>query len=604
MNTVKDRNYYSKKQFDELFRNLNSNHNFPGLAFEGLWAFSYAKAANSLKHCYFESNSRETLDADVSRQIDSTFLDCDHGTLGAAFKKMKDIGAHFVSGALNTFDDVSGVVCYTDAAIRQEHAFFILIKEEDETLGVLDLFFSGDLGGLGSSAITNELSRLFSIGQPLAMASVIAFKMREHEDFLDIQRDDQVMAVNKPGASTDEIVLERITAAVRKLTKITAVSSYTPLFYIKDIDGSVIPELVGLNFDYIHSLIRHEYSFCPLTAEKECFYYKTFQSFNDEGLFCDNVFLKKYYHNVMKSLNGCVIKEAFELNGASYEAEFVYLAKEAADYGGALASVIADLQAGEREICGALDKFLDKYDYRPNEIARQKFQDELIYKELTRSINNSPLLMGNVVAIIIYKEVVPHLSYIGECFDRNERKEDVKDFVSLANVLKLRHRGVGEKDSRWFSLEATGKRNVVNFEITNPLLYEAELRRLIAADPAGYSGVLAPYLKRLKGLKSGNSKVNDLDIFYTGGDPFGSNDDDNDYVVALKAQMYLLVSLLKAKETVRYARKAAISQVLARNMSHNHGSHVLSRMIHPDQIKSLDHMHESLRNVLNRKILP
>lgn len=51
------------------------------------------------------------------------------------------------------------------------------------------------------------------------------------------------------------------------------------------------------------------------------------------------------------------------------------------------------------------------------------------------------------------------------------------------------------------------------------------------------------------------------------------------------------------------ARKAAISQVLARNLSHNHGSHVLSRMIHSDQINAMHSEHEGIRQILSKKII-
>lgn len=608
MNTQKDRNYYSKKQFKELFRNLNLDlHNFPGCTFEGLWAFSYAKGANSLKHCYFQLSSGRYLDEGIYEQIKSAFLDCDHGTLGAAFKELTDSEEHhFVKEVLNTFNDAAGVVCYTDAVIKQEHAFFILIKEGDDILGILDLFFTGDLDENGGLIIKNKLAELFEANRPLAMASVIAFKMREHEDFLEIQSNEgdiTAKTVTDQVASSDQLIQERITGAVAKLAKISAVSSYTPLFYIKDIDGSVLPELVGLNFDYIHSLIKHEYSFCPLTSKKDCFYFKPFQSFKEPGLFCDNIFLKKYYHNVMRSLDGYVVKEEFNMNGAGYVAEIIYQPKAAADHSAALTAILMNLRKRENDIRSELEDFSSKYNFRPNDVAKQKYQDELIFKHVKESINDDPLLKESVIIIIIYKMVSPHLLYEGGCDERNDGKRNIKDFISLSNLLQKRHRGLSkdDDDDRTLTWQSSSNLNVANFEIYNTKSFESALRTLIASDPDSYRWVLAPYLKSVKGGKYGKTASNGLDIFYTGGDPFRGI--DNDYLAALEAQIYLLVGLLKSKETIRYARKAAISQVLARNMSHNHGSHVLSRMIHPDQIKSLDNMHESLRRILSRKTL-
>jgi hypothetical protein len=54
--------------------------------------------------------------------------------------------------------------------------------------------------------------------------------------------------------------------------------------------------------------------------------------------------------------------------------------------------------------------------------------------------------------------------------------------------------------------------------------------------------------------------------------------------------------------SLQASRKAAISQVMLRNLSHNHGSHVLSRVIHPDQIEeSQNKMLEGIRDILSKK---
>lgn len=56
------------------------------------------------------------------------------------------------------------------------------------------------------------------------------------------------------------------------------------------------------------------------------------------------------------------------------------------------------------------------------------------------------------------------------------------------------------------------------------------------------------------------------------------------------------------ESVLAHARKAAVSQVMLRNLSHNHGSHVLSRMTHPNQIEeSRERMHEGIRYILSEK---
>ena len=115
----------------------------------------------------------------------------------------------------------------------------------------------------------------------------------------------------------------------------------------------------------------------------------------------------------------------------------------------------------------------------------------------------------------------------------------------------------------------------MHFEINNLEKYRDCLKQAIASNTSKYAEVLIPYLTLDPDPDIDYNCSDDLKVNFIGSNPLKKNDI---YDALIKEQINFISSLIQENKTLIHATRAAISQVMARNMSHNHGSHVLAKL--------------------------
>ncbi len=566
----------SETLFNSLFDRIQKEEfivscNSKGLNFKGLWAFTYWEGANALQSIYFNHVNKPTLPKEVIKEIEDTRLDCDYGSLGYSFSNLKDEYSTHTKFLPETYGDAKGTVCYYDTIIGQQHACFVIIKNDQEILGVLDFLFEGELKNNCAEQIKQFFESKFYNGQPTYLTdSINAYKIHQFEDFINLQRETEIDS-DQPDFRNE------LNNATLYIERLIAVSSKTPLMVVKHKNGNSFPELVCLNFDFIHSIIKHEHRFCPLTNEKNCFHFKDFNSFKEHKLKCDNPFLNGYFYDVFSSLGAELMSQPVILDSVEYTIEIVckstYSLKE------------IDISSLTSDVNEMKSKF-------SNNTAFHKYRDERVYMLLDATLKNDE----NIYAFSIARSVTPHLKLSmkcrngdDDCKNRNQciaaetPHRNLKQFLSPSTILPVQY----EKptDELLEKMESKAK-NIVHFKIINDRTFVFELKKLIARNPSRYLQILKPYLNNI--TTSENIKdYRNLSISYSGDYPIPEKMFAHKYkfTEVIKGKLNLIEALLQEDEIKVQARKAAISQVFARNGSHNIGSHVLAKMITTDAAK-------------------
>ncbi len=566
---------YSNQLFDKQFEKIKTEFcdlfKSESIRFKGLWAFVYIEGANSLHSIYFNhvdiKKLRKSFD-EILREIEGTCLDCDYGSLGYAFQKLNTSDESTVEFLSDTYNDPKGTVCYYDVIISQRHACFVIIKKDDDALGVLDFFFDGELDKIQENKIVKFFKDRFeSLNDHQYLTNFInAFIIKEYGRFLELQNeksDDKLDA--------GEIIKE-LSNAVEYIERIIASSSKTPLIIIKhNKRGESIPELVVLSYDFIHSIIKHEYRFCSLTVEKECFYFNKNKSFYNNLLCCENDFLKSFYYDVLKRLNArVVIKKINVVNvvNVEYNVEIVCSNED----------IEIDISIFER-----LSYEVQKENkILKNDIAINKYRDERAYLELEKILKDKDC----VYAFSLSRIIKPHLKFSSslnggksDCFQRNNcipSDYTIKQFISPSNILPIQY---CEEENVLLKRIESERKNIVHFKINNEKEFKKTLKQLIAIDPSIYLTALKPYINKCNQVS--NKQYKNLNISYIGESPLK----DNKFSEIIKGKYSLIEAILHENEVKLQATRAAISQVMARNMSHNIGSHVLAKMITKDAVK-------------------
>ncbi len=567
---------YSETLFNSLFDRIKeelialckSNE----LEFRGLWAFTYWEGANALQSIYFNHVNISTLSIEVIKEIKDTRLDCDYGSLGFSFTELKDKNSTHTKFLPETYNDAKGTVCYYDTIIGQQHASFVIIKNGQEILGVLDFFFEGELKNNCEEEIKLFFENKFYYAQSAYLTDFInAYKIRQFEDFIDLQKENTKIASKQPDFRNE---LNNATLYIQRLI---AVSSKTPLMVIKHKNGNLLPELVSLNFDFIHSIIKHEHRFCPLTTEKNCFHFKEFDSFTVHTLKCDNPFLKGYYYDVFSSLGANLISQTVTLDSVEYTIKLV------------CKSTYNHKELDVISLMSDLNKMKSKFG---KEIAFHKYRDERVYMLLDNTLKNDE----DIYAFSMARKVTPHLKLSvkckngdDDCKNRNQcittetPNRNLKQFLSPSTILPVQYENPTHELLE--KLESEDK-NIVHFKIINEneTGFVFELKKLIARNPIHYLNILKPYLN---GIAPKSSKIyNNLLLSFSGEDPLPDPPEKNNFAEVIKGKLNLIEALLQEEEIKVQARKAAISQVFARTGSHNLGSHVLAKMITSDSVSS------------------
>lgn len=556
---------YSKELFDALFKKvqngLSASEN--SLPFKGLWAFSYLEGANALQSVYFNHVDKESLYAKyqiVIEEIETTRLDCDYGSLGFSFRNLKNDPNKIVEFLPNTFNDAKGTVCYYDTVINQQHACFVIIRNENEILGVLDFFFAGNTDNNKEETIKkyfiNNKSELIS-------AFINAFKIQEFEYFLEIQSEKREIHI-----SEDTSFKADLQFAIEHIEQVIAMSSKTPLMIINRHNDNITPALVCLNFDFIHSIIKHEHRFCPLTNDnKNCFYFKDFESFssNNADLKCDNNFLNNYYYKVFTALDANLLCQKIIVDGTEYELEVVSQNTSTVSLESNI-SVIG-------EICNLSYEGLD-------DLAKEKYRDERVFMQIEECIKSHE----DIYAFSLSRKVKPFIKcnincngIETDCQCRNTYIENfpLKQFISPSNTLPVQYENM--ENGLFIKNESAYSNNIIHFKIVKEGIFTDALKGLIAKKPEYYIETIKSYLNN----ETSKTYYDQLSLTYAGTNPI---DKRNKYAEIIKGKLNLIETLLQGEEIKHHARKAAIAQVMLRNMSHNHGSHVLANLTQPQTI--------------------
>jgi hypothetical protein len=553
---------YSTRLFDKQFVRIKAKLDDllkdKSIKFKGIWVFTYIKGANSLQSIYFNHVEIDNLKQDhdkILKEIEKTCLDCDYGSLGYAFQELNAKDNEIVKFLKNTYDDPKGTVCYYDIIISQRHACFVKIKEGNHTLGVLDLFFDGDMEETYESKIVEFFKEGFdcSKGCQYLTDFINAFTIKEYERFLELQDEKNVFEL-ETGKNIKELG-----NAVEYIERIIASSSMAPLMVIKHKRGEYIPELVVLNYDFIHSIIKHEQRFCSLTADKDCFYFKECKSFINNALCCKNDFMKLFYYDVLKKLNAVVIAKKINVVNVGYDVEIVCSCE--------------NIEIDE-SIFEALSNEVSKNDKLKNVIAINKYRDERVYLKLEEILREKDC----VYAFSLSRIIKPHLRIIlqlecenSDCCQRNDCVTyEIKRFISPSTILPVQ---CLEKENKYLKSIESERKNIVHFQITNEKDFKKTLKQLIAINKDIYLKALSPYLNRCDNVHIFGYK--NLIIDSIGEDPLK----DNKFSEIIKGKYSLIEAILQENEVKLQATRAGISQVMARNMSHNIGSHVMSKLI-------------------------
>lgn len=553
------------KQFDKIRIELDNFCNSNSISFKGLWAFAYLVGANSLKSIYFNHVDIDRLKKDyegILIEIERTRLDCDYGSLGFAFQTLNGNNNSSVEFLRDTYNDAKGTVCYFDLIISQEHACFVIIKKGNEVLGVLDFFFDGNLTQEYENKIVSFFQERFNshTNQQYLTDFINAFKIQEYGYFLELQNEE-----NGDVIKTDENKKE-LSNAAEHIERIMAASSITPLMVIKHQKGKYFPELVVLNFDFIHSLIKHEHRFCPLTTGKDCFHFKGYNSFINHALKCDNNFLKLFYYDILKELNANVITYKIKVVDIEYNIEIVFSNKD-----------LSIEKSNFSELSNEVKKI-----HFSSYIANNKYRDERVYLALDNILKDDE----RVYAFSLSRKTKPHLKFSAQranddksdCCQRNDcvssvnHEMPIKQFISPSTILPVQYEQITNPLLIKYKSEC---KNIVHFKITNEQVFKQTQKRLIAINPDSYFAALKPYLNINTNGKAITSFRKNLIISLVGEHPL----QDNKFAEIIKGKLNLIQALLQEEEIKLQARKAAIIQYMARNLSHNTGSHLIPEAI-------------------------
>lgn len=553
---------YSAVLFNEIFDKILKFCEKYTIRPNGMWAFSYLKGADSLKTAFIRVNEDIQFSPKDLTDIYNVIVDCNYGSLGHSFRKATSKG--FSSEILlNTFNDPRGVVCYLDSKIKQEHAIFLPIISNDEILGMLDIFFSGDISEEFHKVLVESNNKEFQ------QLCVNAFKIRQFEELLVVQDSDIASADKR----------DDLDIAIRKIENNLTLSSTTPLFYFKNNDEQVSSKLVGFNFDYIHGLISHEYRFCSLIKNTDCYRSKAtnYNEFN-----CINPFLQRFFFSVLESLKCNSYKSSITVGNVVYLIEY---------YGYQHVTLVLDSNKIEKEV----NEFKKNYS-SANIIGTNKFQDELIFSNLKDQLQGVQILILN-------RDVSPYLITRLNCGCIDYENKNRKELISPSKLLPIQYsEQVGKlsifQDKTELDLPSYIEKsnlntiNTVHFEIIDVSTFINELKKRISHSPSEYSKALLPYIKMGKNSETDKVINSNLTMHIVGADPL----EENNYRSLINEQINLISGLIQEKETLRHATRAAISQVMARNMSHNIGSHVLSRLVDKGQIEILKSSENNYEN--------
>lgn len=549
---------YSTQLFDKQFEEIKTELKGESISFKGLWVFAYIEGANSLQSIYFNHVDIKTLrenNATILCEIEKTCLDCDYGSLGDAFQKMNTDDNPAVTFLRDTYNDPKGTVCYYDLIISQKHACFVIIKEGDKTLGVLDFFFEGELDINQEQKIVEFFEKRFKLSEKQQCLTdyINALLIKEYESLVKLQNE-------KEGDKTkNREYKEELSDAVEYIEQIIASSSKTPLMIIKHKQGGCIPELVVLNYDYIHSIVEHENRFCSLTnKDKGCYYFNEIKIINDECR-CDNDFLKVFYLDVLKKIKPVVVTYKIKVFGVDYDVEIV---------------CSSGLDRRFKIDTPSFSKLTDS-EFQ-NNVAINKYRDERVCLKLEEILKEK----NHIYAFSLSRKIEPHLEYLAkskrgesDCSQRNNHislSDEIKKFISPSTILPVQY---GQKDNALLNRNNSERKNIVHFKITNKKVFKQTLKQLIAIKPDVYLTALNPYLNMTQKEPPLNFK--NLNISIAGESPL----QENKFSGIIKGKFSLIEAILQENEVKLQATRAAISQVMARNMSHNIGSHVMSKLI-------------------------
>lgn len=564
---------------EELFRFITTGikHVFDNckgdikLNLMGIWPFLYFEGSNSLKSIgpFFVSKSINLAKSD-KQKLNQSIINCDYGSIGYAFKKIKENIAsknnesyHYL---YKTFNDPRGVVCYLDSKIRQEHAIFFPVVDNDHNiLGILDLFFYGDIKDEELKAITDILWKNFRKKWTLYRLCVNTFIIQQFSEF---------QITSNKNSNIDK--------PITRVEKLLSLICNTPLFYFTYRNNPITANYIGVNFESIQNLINHEYRFCSyVKREIKCFH--KMQMINN-GLSCQNNILSKFYYDILKEAKLKSCKKEYQV----FDCEYIV---ESVQFESIELPIINNDYFRHKELTG--------YESL-NEVAQNKFKSEILFSFIKKKLKDA-------IVLTLYQKIKrPYLIYVGDGCNKETDFDQLKDYISPSELMHyqysteeqyipsinkeqlLRRSNLDDKESEW---------NVVHFEIVNKELFVNILKKKIADKPEEYARVLLPYWNIKNNLfqKSDlSNEYEDLELHYLGNDPLKLG--DKNYSSIINEQISLILSEFKGKEAEKQATRAAISQVMARNMSHNIGSHVLSRLITETAVKQVFYRNKQSNN--------
>ena len=565
-------NQLLKSIFEEI-KTIVETINSDKISFNGVWPFLYYEGSNSLKSLNPFFNKSELEKKLTQNEIDNlqkTVINCDYGSIGFALKNISSSNQGY-DYLYRTFNEPRGVVCYLDSKIKQEHAVFIAIKDSaNNILGILDVFFSGNIEECYFKDYSNNLFRNFNKNEQLKRLCTNTFTIQQfyeyQEQFLTISNDKKIITLQEP---------------IAKIETILKLSGNTPIFYFTYNNYPASEEHVGLNFDIIYGFVAHEYRFCSYVRKDiECFFKKGKIANN---LSCQNSLLKNFYYDIIKENNYKSIRKNLSVLNSNYNyiLEIVYEKGKKED--------TFSLQNNDISI-SEINKEIKEFKKfsNLNDVAENKFRDELYFSHIKEKYNDA-------IVLILYRKVKePYLIYNGNnCDKHNEHQiKSIKDYISPSELLHYKYTS-GEKEKPLLirsknTVAEPLKWNVIHFEILKPNFFIKTVKKKIASCPQMYCNILKPYLSNNHcncdfNVSSFNDKgLKCLKLHYLGKDP----QETGYFKSIINEQISLISNEYESKETIKHATRAAISQVMARNTSHNIGAHVMNKLI--DNLNSID----------------
>lgn len=535
------------KLFYEELKN-EENLNF----LRGVWSLYYIEGAKKFKTLGFHSG----IDLKEENQQIKDFLNTidikeGFGSNGWAYNIFLE--GKEICFLNDTYNDPRGTVIELDYKIGQKNTAFIDIRNNDKVVGIIMIY------GEQEFAKDHENTILMIYTKYKLHFQLLVEKQR----LLNVQSVFKHSSVDK---DSNDIDLKSRLKEILVRTLYINNQLNIPYFYILE-KNSQKPKYIAFS-EQILSLIEYELKFCSYldSREKGC-YFK-----NPEDCTCSmNQFLKRFFFNAvckLKKTNISLISHYIDFNLQIFSHD--------------------DLGSND----WSLNEFVCPVEFENNPIALKKYINEVVIKQV-KQLHNSENLKY-VCSVLTREEKTVPLIDNPSCYRSNNNISNPsvflpyyyeKEYPDIGILKRYPLNGDSNENPFKYSPDKGPASHVIAILWNNEPFFQ-----LLNDSIIKNSHDIKDDIKILQ-QTFGHSEEKKIAYSEDGYTICGINDSDlqNNAIAAsyieLTRKDYL--RLRQFEKTMLNAERAAISQVMARNMSHNIGSHVLSKITTIQQLKSI-----------------